>query len=269
MTTDRMNNWIVGGASVRGPSHERRNAPNEDAWLCLQSEGSTPAVAAVSDGHGAAVHFRSRQGAELAVRAASVLLGQHLDDADGGDLASGVLSQWRNDVRQHMATYPYTDDERELVDHPPLSPYGATLVAMGVNAGILALLQIGDGDLILGYADGRLERPFPTGPALVGEQTYSLCQEQALSHFQSAVLWRPGEGPWPDFILLATDGVSKSFRSEADFLAEVERLRLAAHTDWQRFLGDAPAWLSNVTQNGSGDDATLCVAVRPQAITGG
>lgn len=254
--------WRVGGASVRGTSHVRSGAPNEDAWLCVPQSAARPLVAAVSDGHGAAAHFRSQKGAELAVRAAAHVIETQIDDSDGADLAGTILARWRTDVRAHMAAHPYDEAERKIADHPPLSPYGATLIAAGVNAGILSLLQIGDGDLLLGYADGRLARPLPSGPALTGELTFSLCQEDAHSYFKSAVLWRDAGSAWPDFIFMATDGVSKSFQDDRAFETEVARLRTSATADFDRFLKQAPDWLSTVSNRGSGDDATMCVAIR-------
>ncbi len=261
MITNVASGWRVGGASVRGPSHIRSGAPNEDAWLTVTDGATRPTIAAVSDGHGAAPYFRSHLGSEFAVRAAATVLETQLDDADGG-LCSDILARWRHDVRAHIAANPYSDTERKSLIQPPLSPYGATLLAAGVNAGVLALAQIGDGDLLLGYADERLERPLPAGPALSGELTFSLCQEDAISWFKSAVLWRDANRPWPDFIFIATDGVSKSFRDDGAFEAEVARLRASAFADWERFISDAPNWLSTVSSRGSGDDATMCVAIR-------
>jgi len=259
MMTNVNTGWRVGGASVRGPSHVRSGAPNQDSWLCVHD---APIVISVSDGHGAKAHFRSQRGAELAVRAAAAALQAQMDDADGAELASATLQRWRADVQADIAAAPYNDAERKLLAAPVLGPYGATLIAAGVNGGVLALLQIGDGDLILGYPDGRLARPMRPGPALQGELTFSLCQEDALSCFHSAVLWRNAEHPWPDFVFMATDGVSKSFQDDHAFEAEVARLRTHAFTDWDRFLSDAPDWLSTVSSRGSGDDATLCVAIR-------
>ncbi len=262
MRTEVRTRWRVGGASVRGPSHVRSGAPNQDAWLCLDEDGARPIVASVSDGHGAAPHFRSHTGAAIAVRAAAAVLDTQLNDADGADLASAILNRWRADVRADMAASPFSDAEQAFVGEPALAPYGATLIAAGVNAGVLALLQIGDGDLLLGYGDSQIERALPLGPALVGEQTFSLCQDDALAWFHSAVLWRDAERPWPDFIFMATDGVSKSFQDDSAFRAEVARLRASAFADWGRFLAEAPDWLSTVSSRGSGDDATLCVAIR-------
>lgn len=262
MTIEVLSRWRVGGASVRGASHMRSGAPNQDSWGASGDGGARAAVLAVSDGHGAAAHFRSQTGAIIAVRTACAVLESELEDADGAEIAATILARWRTEVRADMSARPYDEVERKLADHPPLSPYGATLIAAGVNAGVLALLQIGDGDLVLGYADGRLERPMPEGPALRGEQTFSLCQEDALSYFGSAVLWRQANQPWPDFVFMATDGVSKSFQDERAFLAEVARVRTRALSDWDSLLAQAPEWLTTVSNNGSGDDATFCVAMR-------
>ncbi|HRP09996.1 MAG TPA: protein phosphatase 2C domain-containing protein [Terricaulis sp.] len=253
------NGWRLGGASVRGPSHVRSGAPNQDAWLCVHD---APMVISVSDGHGAKAHFRSQRGAELAVRAAAASLQAQIDDSEGAELASAALERWRADVQADIAANPYNEAERALLSAPPLGPYGATLLAAGIHGGLLALMQIGDGDLILGYPDGSLVRPLSGGPVLQGELTFSLCQEDALACFHSAVLWRNGEHPWPDFVFMATDGVSKSFQDDRTFEGEVARLRTHAFTNWDRFLREAPDWLSTVSSRGSGDDATMCVAIR-------
>jgi serine/threonine protein phosphatase PrpC len=262
MTSRLSSHWRVGGASIRGALHVRHGAPNQDAFFSQEDSASRAAIAAVADGHGASAHFRSGIGAELAVRAAGAVLEADLDDADGADLASAILARWRADVQAHMGAHPYAPDERALADYPPLSPYGATLIAAGANAGVLTLLQIGDGDLFLGYPDGRVEQPLPAGPELKGEQTFSLCQEDARRWFQSAVLWRSSDAPFPNFVFMATDGVSKSFHDGRAFRAEVARLHQLAMSDWDELLNGASDWLSTVSNNGSGDDATLCVAVR-------
>ena len=76
------------------------------------------------------------------------------------------------------------------------------------------------------------------------------------------MLWREADRAWPDFVFLATDGVSKSFQDDRAFEAEVARLRASALSDFDRFINEAPDWLATVSSRGSGDDATLCVAVR-------
>jgi serine/threonine protein phosphatase PrpC len=223
-------------------------------------------VAAVSDGHGAPAHFRSGEGARIAVDTAVHLLAWHLDDGeeDGseGTLGGTIVSAWRRAVGTHLAENPF-DAAQQSGSSSPYSPYGATLLTLAANQDIIAMLQIGDGDLMLGYPDGRIERPLRSDEGLVGEQTYSLCQNDAEGRFRVASLWRSEPSGWPDFALLSSDGVSKSFRDDEAFEDAVRRLRALASSQWQETLAALPQWLSDVSANGSGDDSTICIVIRP------
>ena len=260
-----MSEWRIGGASVRGPAHIRGGKPNQDsiAWL---PQGGTGAriVAAVSDGHGAAPHFRSDLGSAFAVAAASEVLAWDLDEPESDEFEGGLVGEiaraWRAKVEAHLAAEPL-----ETANGASFIPYGATLLAAGATEEQLIALQIGDGDLLIGYPDGRIERPLASDKGLVGEQTYSLCQGDAEQRFRLAIFWRSEDKPLPDFLMLATDGVSKSFRDDALFTAAIASLRGLAFENWERTLSALPGWLSDVTTQGSGDDSTLCLALRGAA----
>jgi serine/threonine protein phosphatase PrpC len=256
-----MSGWRIGGASVRGAAHVRSGRANQDALLWTPAGGlGGRVVGAVSDGHGAALHFRSDVGAALAAGAATELLSWHLDEgADEGELAGEILRLWRARVDDHRIAHPHPATEIGS----PYTPYGATLVAFGATREQLILLQIGDGDLLIGFADGRIERPLRADEDLVGEQTYSLCLDDAERRFRLASLWRSHGQALPDFAFLATDGISKSFRDDAAFMAAVTELRRLAFADWARTLGALPAWLDDLSEHGSGDDSTACLAIRP------
>jgi serine/threonine protein phosphatase PrpC len=256
-----MTGWRIGGASVRGAAHARSGRSNQDALLWTPAAGSgSRVVGAVSDGHGASLHFRSEVGAMLATGAATELIAWHLDDgADEGELAGEILRLWRERVNAHLSAHPHPATEFGS----PYTPYGATLVAFGATGEQLVLLQIGDGDLLIGFPDGHIERPLRPDDGLVGEQTYSLCLDDAERRFRLASLWRSGGRPLPDFAFLATDGISKSFRDDEAFMAAIAELRRLAFADWQRTLDALPAWLDDLSEHGSGDDSTACLAIRP------
>ena len=257
--------WRVGGASVTGSAHVRTKRPNQDALRWLPEGGAGFQIAAaVSDGHGASAHFRSGEGAFIAANKAAELLHWNGDGHDGDDdedLAADLVRAWREGVSSHLAANPYTPD-LQVDPRRPFIPYGATLLAFAAGRHVVTIAQIGDGDLILGFPDGRLERPLGSDAGLVGEETYSLCLEEAELRFRVASLWREEGGEWPDFALLCTDGVSKSFRDDGAFTDAVEQLRRLATGQWDKMLGALPDWLSQVSANGSGDDSTLCIALR-------
>ncbi len=260
--------WQTGGASVVGSAHLRRNMPNQDAMAWRPDRGAGPRIVmAVSDGHGSAPHSRSATGAQLAVAGAAKVLEWHLDAADDDEiadqfLAADIVGHWQRDVAKDVAATPLSDEEQRLATGTPYIAYGATLLAMGIDETTAHLLQIGDGDMLFGFADGRITRPLSADEGLVGEETYSLCQSGAETHFRVATLWRGTDEGWPDFILLASDGVSKSFLDEQGFEDAARQLRDLAQADFAKMLAALPAWLTEVSANGSGDDSTLCFAIR-------
>ena len=261
-----MSFWRIGGGSVRGPAHERTGKPNQDAILWQPSAGQgSRVVGAVADGHGASPHFRSDVGSRLAVEAVTEMIAWDLDDGEINDfdesLAGEIVQAWRQRVDAHLAETPYD---------PPVphgyTPYGATLLALGANETQMLVLQVGDGDLLVGFPDGRLERPLQADEGLVGEQTYSLCMSDAAQRFRLATFWKTADRPLPSFVSLSTDGVAKSFRDDGAFEEAIVALRKLASENWDRTLAALPGWLSDVTSRGSGDDATLCLAVRTDTV---
>lgn len=260
-----MNGWRIGGGTVRGPAHERAQKPNQDAalWLPRTGHGSR-VVGAVADGHGAAPHFRSEFGSQLAVEAVTELIAWDLDDGEIDDfdqsLAGEIVQAWRQRVDAHLAAMPY-DPPAEL----GYTPYGATLLAIGANETQMLVLQIGDGDLLIGFPDGRMERPLEDDQGLIGEQTYSLCMSDAAERFRLATFWKTEDRPLPNFVSLSTDGVAKSFRDDGAFEGAIASLRDLAFQDWERTLAALPEWLAKVTTQGSGDDSTMCLAIRGAA----
>lgn len=256
--------WRVGGASALGAAHQRVGKGNEDAAAWLPREGGgEQIVAAVSDGHGAKAHFRSAAGSRIAVDEAVRILAADLQDPDADDdaLAGAILQAWRTAVLADLATRPFTPSD-PATPGSRLGPYGATLLTLAADDSALTVLQIGDGDLVLGFPDGRMQRPLRGDDGLIGEETYSLCQDDAETRFRVANLWRDNDAAWPDFALLSTDGVSKSYETDAAFTAAVGQLRDLARADWAALIADLPRWLSDLSARGSGDDCTLCIALR-------
>ena len=260
--------WQVGGASVTGAAHIRSGRINQDALAFLPEVGapSRRITAAVSDGHGAAAHFRSQIGARLAADGAARLFEWQIDEAGADTAADNIITDivdyWRNAVRTDLATAPYGPDDPIASSIDEYTPYGATLIAFAANSTKIAAFQIGDGDMLFGYEDGRIVRPMRPDPDLFGEATYSLCLPDAVAHFRSASVVRGSEAGWPDFVCITTDGIDKSFRDDATFLATVAELRRNAMDDWDALLAAMPAWLDDLSQHGSGDDSTIAFARR-------
>jgi serine/threonine protein phosphatase PrpC len=266
--------WSIGGASARGAAHVRKRLPNQDAIAWAPASGSGEAVViAVSDGHGSDSHFRSDTGARLAVESAIAVLGDFLVKNKGADpsrintaaieLPARIHEAWRSKVNADLQRAPLpeprpSDPEARFV------PYGATIVAAAATADFVLVLQLGDGDLLVGFSDGQIVRPLPDDTGLVGEQTYSLCNADAAraNRFRLQVLPRAGRNPQPQFLMLSTDGLSKSCADEEAFAKLAREWRDVIQKDGLASLaGSLEPWLVQASQRGSGDDVTLGFAV--------
>lgn len=261
--------WAAGGSSVRGASHVRRDMPNQDAiaWAPAGAAGKPTLdaeafIAAVSDGHGAPAYDRSDIGSRLAVNCAIESLRRFVGGGTGEGIVQEILTRWR----QAVAADHNSRDGGDWVEEPTatlLTPYGCTLAAVAMAPGRLLVLQIGDSDVLFGYPDGRIERPLPVDQGLIGEQTYSLCAVDAAQRFRLRTVAQDDGAAWPDFVMLSTDGVAKSFTDEKAFMAIARQYRdTVQKVGLPDVLGRLDDWLAEVSRRGSGDDVTLCLASR-------
>lgn len=252
--------WRLAAASTRGPAHIRRDMPNQDAWDVAPGGEWVDFAAAVCDGHGASLHFRSDVGARLGARAAvAALSSAEGEPADA--YPARIVADWRGAVLAHRQAHPHELDE--WVENPDelLLAYGSTLITAQLCGDALVALQIGDGDLLVGTADGAITAPLPDDPDAVGEATHSLCEPQAAARFRCASL---PQGV--DFVMLATDGVGKSFASADDLAAVARHFREQARAGrLEQIAASLPGWLADVAARGAGDDATLLLAYLDQS----
>ena len=270
--------WRVAAADATGAHHVARHMRYEDAWAVAPAtvlERDEPSVVvAVADGHGHARHFRSAEGAEIAVAVAARLGAGSTaeiaaaDDASTveeilGRLAPAVVSVWREHVRRDIEERPITDDERAAAGLEAdatfvdlLYGYGATLLVAIAAGDWLACLQLGDGDLFVVAPDGTVRRPVPSDPRLDGLRTTSLCQPDAVDSIRYGVVKATAQPIGA--VLLATDGFGNAQRRrdwDGAFGADLATL-IQRHGDgWvARAL---PEWVRDcASSDGSGDDVT-------------
>jgi hypothetical protein len=155
-TTDVVT-WQVITGSARGATHRASGLPNQDAVASQHGPGGV--VVAVADGHGHIRHFRSADGAALAVdvacrvgsQAATVLAADDAGDEEaeraGQELARAVVADWRSAVAGQLELRPYTVEEQFVLDRSadtPVIPYGSTLLVAVITARWLVLRNLTD-----------------------------------------------------------------------------------------------------------------------------
>ncbi len=271
-TTGKVATWQVITGSARGAAHRASGLPNQDAVASQDGPGGV--VVAIADGHGHIRHFRSAEGAGLAVevacraasQAAAGLAADTTGDKEaeraGPELARTVVSDWRVAVAGQLGVRPYTVEEQFILDRSadtPVIPYGSTLLVAVIAARWLVCAQIGDGDMLAVRPDGSSFAPVAGDDRLDGHRTTSLCQPDALASFRTGAhdLRRVPLAA----LLLATDGYGNA-QADEPWQPSVGRdlAELAACHDRRWFGREIPDWAQRcASAEGSGDDATIAL----------
>jgi serine/threonine protein phosphatase PrpC len=237
-------------------------------------------ILAVADGHGSARHFRSEIGADLATRAAIDVLREFAEHQPNDRelsmiverLPAAIERRWKEAVQEHLTTNPVEegDDQRLAnlnVDSTQYIAYGTTLLSVLVTRHFIVYLQLGDGDILAVSAAGNVERVIRRDPALIANETTSLCLPQARRHFRTQ--FQTIAGSPPSLLMLCTDGYANSFE-EADFLKiGSDYLGLIQTNGIEHVRERLEEWLWETTQKGSGDDITVGIVAAPSLYVDG
>lgn len=284
--------WRVIGETVPGASHLRAGIPNQDAILHMrQSSARLPVIVSISDGHGSNKCFRSDRGSRFAVRIGARLLdelinGRHaalppaeIESKVRGSLPVEFVKRWRAAVEADLKREPFREEEfarmiekdgekaRRLVEANPLLAYGATSLSFLLTPTYALYLQLGDGEMITVSEQGEIARPLPEDARLLANETTSLCLEKAADDFRFAV--HPhGAADLPALILLTTDGYYNSFSTIAGFhQVGSDLLQMLREEDGFGTVNrNVKGWLEEATAAGSGDDCTLAIICRMDAL---
>lgn len=283
--------WQVIGQSVRGASHFRSGLPNQDAITWSPKENFVlPQILVIADGHGSSKSFRSDQGSKAAISAARLEL-QHfikgltevsnlsmLKRVAEEKLPQTIVRRWQDGVKAVLEKYPFTKEELETlkakdgdkalraIERNPLLAYGTTLLAVLVTETYILYLQIGDGDIITVSDTGEVTRPIEKDEQLIANETTSLCAKEAWNDVH--VVFQALSGQPPALIMASTDGYANSFTDEQNFLkVGTDYLKLIRESSLNEVRLNLKNWLSDASTLGSGDDVTLGIIARVDALT--
>jgi hypothetical protein len=280
--------WRFLGHSIRGTQHFAKSLPNQDAlesWVA--DDELLPRIVAVADGHGSAKSFRSDVGSrlavEIAIASARELVQSAADQPSAfkqafeAELPVELVRRWKTAIEKHLTENPFSVDEvekvateqgaaaRRQVEESPELAYGATLLLILVTEDFIACLQLGDGDIVILAPDSQVSQPIEPDARHIANETTSLCSAEAWrnvrTHFQTLA------GKPPLLLFAATDGYANAFRSAEGFLAVAQDLADILASDGEEAVRAAlPGWLEDASREGSGDDVTLGILWRPEAL---
>jgi len=280
-TQSTKRDWFILGETVRGAAHVKNSLPNQDAMGFWQEMDNTaPLIEVVSDGHGNEKCFRCHIGSRYAVQSAIETLKELTQIADFsrsglqiGNIAertapSRILENWRSKAQEHLKEHPFSAEELgklavakgsaaiRKIEENPLIAYGATLLAVLVTDSYILYFQIGDGNITVVDEGGKISRPLKAGSCDYGNETDSLCQDEAASNCRIHV--RSTHASVPAVILLSTDGYINSFPDPSGFMEIPANLvRTLDEEGPDGLLTMLHDELVETSRLGSGDDITL------------
>jgi serine/threonine protein phosphatase PrpC len=306
MMSGKKSPWVAFGKSVIGASHIRKNQPNQDAYMeysgGLSDGKNTPALIAVSDGHGGNKYIRSGTGSSLAVEVIckmaeemfqndsyfSPIMSINRLDESAEHLKARFHMQWNAAVERHYNNNPFvnidelflktncSDKDYNSVMNNYKIAYGCTFLASIVYDDLALILQYGDGDVLGLYPNKDIaDELIAADPRNIGNQTLSLCTLKTPREIQHRVLINNKKRQEvPLVIMLSSDGVKNSFndltalqgngfyRIPSDLAA-----LLLKHNYNSDTVGDIlENELTRITKNGSGDDVTIGVLFNKEKI---
>jgi hypothetical protein len=278
--------WQVTGCSVLGASHRRKGTENQDHIKYHDERGR--AIVALADGHGSAKSFRSAVGSEFAVTVSYGFAWELLRAAPGGgdrflsfvkdqvetDIPRRIAHGWTRQVDEHLEQNPFTEQElavleeqdgpesRRRVEQDGRLAYGSTLITAIALESFAVFWQIGDGDVLTVSSNREVSRPVPKDARLIANETTSLCSPNAWRMFRYAILGTPAP-----MIMLSTDGFANSFLDDGGFFKFGSDVSdIVVEQGLAKVAAYLPDWLAEITERGSGDDISLGIICRPNAL---
>ena len=271
--------WECIGLSLTGASHTGRNLPRQDSIGCWP-EGpkvSTNYVLSVADGHGSALHSRSKIGSRIAVELGTKhlrkMLKDHADESlsepSGISISEAICADWKKRTLQYADCEPLpltvteslSTEHRARLSSSPEVAYGSTLLCAAVGGGAAHFFRIGDGTICFVSECGDVAFPFEEQEKK-SQHTDSLCSENAAEKMSYVTLSFSNEIP-PAFILLATDGYSDAVGGIAPYKKRVQIFwRMLKEQGIEKFATAIGDHLESAKSD-LFDDTTLGFLIRP------
>ncbi len=136
---------------------------------------------------------------------------------------------------------------------------------MAITPRYIIYSQLGDGDILTVRSDGTVGRPLPRQHEFMAHQTISLCSYDAAKEFQIRV--DPARGAVPALITLSTDGYANCFGDDEDFFKVGADFLTYLRAEGVDFVREKlEEWLHESSHDGSGDDITVGLVVRPEVF---
>ncbi|HEX7207235.1 MAG TPA: PP2C family serine/threonine-protein phosphatase [Nitrososphaeraceae archaeon] len=281
--------WLVYGKSLKGAIHSRSGYSNQDSIQWKQSDVSNTIIMSIADGHGSDMHFRSKVGAQFAVKTAVETLFElfhnqpleinnvsQVKDIIRYSIPRLLVHNWMDRVQNHVEKHPFSKNEIDLIlknkgslilekiiNNPKIA-YGSTLLTAVITKNYFIFFQLGDGNILIVDNDKNVRNMFSTRNNDLDEKpsiesiihTESLCMDDSWLEFKTGIY--DFHALKPKLILLSTDGYYNSFNNTSGFLKiGLDYLALLEELGYSYLSQNLYNILRQTSIEGSGDDITV------------
>ena len=283
------------GTSVQGASHKRSGLPCQDNFairdhsfqypkatprnVFYQGMGEDVWILAVADGHGSSACPYSENGSRLAVNTFCDVMAEfcfkykedmealyhqlkreseviHFMQALDIEWKARVLRDYNTNKKKQPPIEASEDEEQKAAIY---KFYGTTLLGMLITDGFVFAYQLGDGDL--NCIDKDSVAPLIQQEKILGVETHSMAKLGAWKKAETVISRTNHQKEMPYMYMLSTDGMVNSFVSEEEFHKNCRGyLQLLEEHGVDAVQKKLPAWLSQTSEEGCGDDITVVMA---------
>ncbi len=257
---------FVFGRSMIGASHIRSGMECQDSCKKVILEDGTIILAA-ADGHGSKDCPYSRTGSKIAANVFCDIMKGLYADYDSVSLATylnregemavsrAIDAEWKRRVLER-----HRKNKREKADKNAIyKQYGTTLLGLMLTSDFVFAFQLGDGDICY-VSDEGFDQLVKTDKIL-GVETHSLSREKAWQKATTVLRRIEFCEHLPAMFSLSTDGYANSYKSEEGFHEAVSGYFELINEHGAATVEDAmPAWLSETSEMGCGDDISMLIA---------
>ena len=281
--------WLVYGKSLKGALHSRTGYSNQDSIRWKQSDISNTIVMSVADGHGSDIHFRSKVGAQFAVKTAVETLFEffHNQPIENNNVSQVkdiirysiprlLVHNWMDRVQYHVERHPFLNNEIDLIKkkkgplisekiiNNPKIAYGSTLLTAVITKNYFIFFQLGDGNILIVDNDKNIRNMFSTRYNDSDDKTSiesiihteSLCMDDSWLELKTGIF--AFHALKPKLIVLSTDGYCNSFSNTSGFLKiGLDYLSILEKFGYSYLSQNLYNILRQTSEEGSGDDITL------------
>ena len=169
-------------------------------------------------------------------------------------MLADIYTEWKYRIREDLRLKPFNSQEGNLIASNNIEKaYGCTMLAYLQTQSYWLAFQIGDGQIYVCDKGLNWKTPVPEDCNCFLNYTTSLCDNNPLFEFRYAF---NGKGLYPLAVMLCSDGVDGSLRSQENITDFYEQI-IGLYIDGDNIEAELESYLPQLSEMGNKDDISV------------